>query len=699
MNSLTKVQANGEACEILRQELVSIKTIGERLRSEVYASDKKAHDLQLLLSATQEQFLRVTGQVTEGRSILDSLRKELLILDEDRMSKLQVEQIAERDYRTDSVTMSEMHRELAILSEEKARRSSENVSSEFETFSIKQELESAINELRIKRTQRNDLNAEAANISERISTTDQQLLEMGNLYHATRDRHILKNRVLFELQTNLANLKKELTTVLKKVESTKAEIDGLSSPILEDTRKLANLIHERKSKEQELAREVSESQRLLSIMKTRQAQKSYLEREILELEDKREQLQKRVSLISHSNTSVDKEISETDAILGDLEREIAQVVNEIASRKERILSDTTIIESCRSEIAILEIELKSAETQLESLPSQLQQLRDESVAVDSHLLDLEYQIELEKRKLENGESRIVSESERASILERIKLIEADIQSATNVRNNMQSQISKLRTEMRITEKHRVAINEELNIVKDEVHEIESFVSSLEREEDSVKKSLVHALVFRDKLVADLWDKKKELTDIVSHVYTSQTDLGLLEKVLEDRNRDQLLKMEELKMINKELSRQRHDLRKKVWETQHETELLKSKMSIVKEREERGKVPEEDLGALVTEIEGLKVSIEKARMDLNKIEQVFGTDSSHEERDRKLEELKNERDKLRNELASRGKVLDQNTRRAIAALSYHEWTKCVSETFPSLFDELKKELNSIGMEFP
>ena len=687
-----------EGVNELKEELAILRALHNRLGSEVISADKLGHDLQLLISGTQDEYVKFTGSVASERNRLDLYQEELSGLDKDRMDKLQLEQRIDREFQITATALLGMQDHVVGLNDELSKRREVLRAVEGEVLSARQALDCAISTLRIKRNQRDGLYNEAAELARRIKRADGELMEIGNLYQSSRDRDIVKRRVLSELQTHLDVLRNEHNTILRRLESTKAEVNGIRTSIRDSSEQLTQRTHERSAKERILAQALAESNHLSSIVESKRSQISKLEREIIELEMKRDRTREQMSLVNQGHSAMDKEISDAEKILAELETDVAEVINQIAVGKTSLLTDTTVIDSCRSQIAGLDIELKSMESLMGSLPSQLVELRDQSGSLDAHLVELDYQIEIETRKLECGGLRIVSESEKGNMLDRIKSLEDEIAAATTCRINIQSGLSKLRTEIRLSERGCEEVKQDVVTRKDEVYELEALVESLEREVESARKSLVDILVLRDKLIADLRDKKKELRGIISNLYATQTDLTELDKVVINRRKEESTRLEDLKLISKELHQERHDLRKRVWEVQHATALMKSKLESIKEREERTKIPEEDLGVFFDEIESVKSAIESARKDLSKIDMALEI-SKDTDRSREFDELSKERDQLRSSLYVRAEITDPVMRRALASSSYQEWTKYVSESHSGLFEELKKDLACTGIEFP
>jgi chromosome segregation ATPase len=451
---------------------------------------------------------------------------------------------------------------------------------------------------------------------------------------------------------------------------------------------LSNLSHEKFNREQELSRAVEASKRLTILRESAESQHPILESEIRKLEKKRDLLQERIALLRQGSSSVDQEISDADRVLNELESEVSEVINHIATHKERILSHATAIESCREEISVLEIELSGLESQMGSLPGQLMHLKDQSTSLDSQLVELEYHIELEKKKLENGGDKIMTESEKSNLMERIKSLESQVGSATNLRNKLQTQIGNQKTEIRLMGKECQLLRDELQSITQKVLETETVVTSLEREDECAQKSLVDLLVFRDKLTADLRDKKKELADMISRIYTTQTELSELQKTVTEKNREHSEKLEELKLVNKGLVQERHVLRKQLWEIQHAGELLAAKLESRKEKEERSQVPEEDLTAYMEEIERLKIAIDKAQSDLDQINDAFGYSGTGQEKE--LAKLCREKEQLE------AQVLLLPSNNSLATSSEHieqsivEWNQLVKEIImkrcPLVYDE-------------
>ncbi len=671
--------------------------INGRLKAEILSADNKAYEYQVLLNTAQNQFMQMSDSLSREKQILEIRLKDLHALDENRLRQLEGEQAAESECRIESVELSKLQERLPYLTEVYNKRSAEAKSLETVLVSRRHELDCAIDVLRILRKQRDDRYIELTNLTNRLTESEQHLVELGHLHQETRSRNSLKKRVLVELHSKLDMVTRDYEVVLKQVDQAKGEVGRLTDSVREATQKVSNLTHEKLNRERELARAIESSRRLAILRETTESHHPNHANEIRKLEKKRDLLLERINLLKEGSSCVDQEMHDADKVLNDLESEVTEVINRIATHKEQILSLSEATASCQEEVSGLEIELSGLETQMVSLPGQLMNLKDQSVFLDSQLVELEYHIQLEKKKLESGGNKILTDSEKSSVMERIKSLEAQVESATNLRNRLQTQLGNQRTEIRLMIKECQALQDELDSSTQQVLEAETVVESLEREDECARKSLVDILVFRDKLVADLRDKKNELADMIARVYTSQTELIASQKAITDRNGEQKEKLEELKLVNRELIQERHGLRKQAWDIQHAGKLLTAKLNSQKQKEERAQVPEEDLCGYMEEIERLKEAIENAKAELDQINKAFGP-TDGDEKQAILAKLCWEKEQLEAQVL----MLEPNEKRPVNVdAGINAWKQLVRETvmkrYPSVYEEFRSELVSLGIE--
>jgi chromosome segregation ATPase len=644
-------------------------TIQERVKSEVISGDQQARRFQSLLNNSQDQFLRLKADVSNEKRVIEELLLELNGIDSESRRRLEEEETWQQEMEGETAEVTQLQDKMQKMTSDTIAKTREVEAIEDAVVVARTDLDCAVNALRIKLKQRDDLQSDLKNVTDHIADVDQQLVNMGSLYEEARSREITKKGQLLNLQTSLSNLQKERSDLISQVNETRSEIDTLTVELRNSQTTLSIRIQEQNLAKKSLRSENAVLEQLARVLDTRKDENQALERVLIQLEAKKLMAEGRLSVLIEGKCSVEKEIEETDKIMRDIETEMTEVMYAIGDRKNTILTNSAIIESCRSEIATLEIDLSAMESQISQLPSRLISIRDESFNLDARLMELGYQISMEKEKLKNGCGRIVSESEKVSLINQLKSLESQLEGGVCVRNKLQNQLSKHRSETRVYEKRCESYRSELEVIKQEVHEKETMATCFEHEEKTAEKSLIDRLVFRDKLMADLRDKKSELSSLISSVYESQKNLSELEEKLKKRNMDQTSRLEELRLVQKELESQRHCLRMELWQVQHSVDLMKSKLNGIARKEKEDDGPETVVATKMAEIEKLKELLEKTKKDCDKLEHAFDThyDTTNAHR---LEQLREERDRLISCVKKLPhKEIDDCLRKQIGAKSY------------------------------
>ena len=676
-------------------------TIQERVKSEVISEDQQARRFQSLLNNSQDQFLRLKADVSNEKRVIEELLLELNCIDSESRRRLEEEETWQQEMEGETAEVTQLQDKMQKMTSDTIAKTREVEAIEDAVVVARADLDCAVNALRIKLKQRDDLQSDFKNVTDHIADVDQRLVNMGSLYEEARSREITKKGQLLNLQTSLSNLQKERSDLISQVNEARSEIDTLTVELRNSQSTLSIRIQEQNLAKKSLRSENAVLEQLARVLDTRKEENQALERVLIQLEAKKLMAQGRLSVLIESKCSVEKEIDETDKIMRDIETEMTEVMNEIGDRKNTILTNSAIIETCRSEIATLEIDLSAMESQISQLPNRLISIRDESFNLDARLMELGYQISIEKEKLKSGCGRIVSESEKVSLINQLKSLESQLEGAVCVRNKLQNQLSKHRSETRVYEKRCESYRSELEVIKQEVNEKETMATCFEHEEKTAEKSLIDRLVFRDKLTADLRDKKSELSSLISSVYESQKNLSEFEEKLKIRNMDQTSRLEELRLVQKELESQRHCLRMKLWQVQHSVDLMKSNLNGIAMKEKEEDVSETVVATKMAEIEKLKELLEKTKKDCDKMEHAFDThyDTTNSHR---LEQLREERDRLISCLKKLPhKEIDDCLRKAIGAKSYQDWKSCVGVVFKKwlpveVFKEFEEELKLVGV---
>ncbi len=633
------------------------------------SGDQQARRFQSLLNNSQDQFLRLKADVSNEKRVIEELLLELNGIDSESRRRLEEEETWQQEMEGETAEVTQLQDKMQKMTSDTIAKTREVEAIEDAVVVARTDLDCAVNALRIKLKQRDDLQSDLKNVTDHIADVDQQLVNMGSLYEEARSREITKKGQLLNLQTSLSNLQKERSDLISQVNETRSEIDTLTVELRNSQTTLSIRIQEQNLAKKSLRSENAVLEQLARVLDTRKDENQALERVLIQLEAKKLMAEGRLSVLIEGKCSVEKEIEETDKIMRDIETEMTEVMYAIGDRKNTILTNSAIIESCRSEIATLEIDLSAMESQISQLPSRLISIRDESFNLDARLMELGYQISMEKEKLKNGCGRIVSESEKVSLINQLKSLESQLEGGVCVRNKLQNQLSKHRSETRVYEKRCESYRSELEVIKQEVHEKETMATCFEHEEKTAEKSLIDRLVFRDKLMADLRDKKSELSSLISSVYESQKNLSELEEKLKKRNMDQTSRLEELRLVQKELESQRHCLRMELWQVQHSVDLMKSKLNGIARKEKEDDGPETVVATKMAEIEKLKELLEKTKKDCDKLEHAFDThyDTTNAHR---LEQLREERDRLISCVKKLPhKEIDDCLRKQIGAKSY------------------------------
>lgn len=369
-----------------------------------------------------------------------------------------------------------------------------------------------------------------------------------------------------------------------------------------------------------------------------------LEKKVLNLEDKNEELKKakrtpvRVSVISDSEEALKEQLKEKESAIKELNRNLEKVKGELETTKKQVTDQSS---SKKEPVGVKKPpDGKSAPSRLKELEDKKKELEEAKKALDTKSKELE---------------KAMNELDKAN---------KELQTKTKELDDKKKEMDKLTTQRQATQtKEALAKQKELEEKKKELEEVKKLLDSRTKEIESKSKDLEEIKKDRDlkmkeldKKIKELEEKKKE-NDKLANQKQSKLDSQTREtssklKELEEKKKELEDSKKQLESKKRELEEAKRDRDEKGRELEKKTHELETK-----KREFNRKTTEmSDLQSKLTSLEASVEDLKKKNSILIKKNKTHSSDADTSKKT--IEGLEKERDDMKKEIQSLAQELEE-----------------------------------------
>jgi chromosome segregation ATPase len=478
--------------------------------------------------------------------------------------------------RADSLKLNELRGKLQAVSNLRTKKLSDVEALESETDDLRCNLEATMLEMKSRHVARGRLAMELENRMQELRNADMELERISTEFIDTKTRIRAQEEHLRAHERQLASIQEQKARYTKEIASADKELTSLRVALSETHEHLERSQHslsmyriEQKQKENHVR---SSRDQLDALIKETEIANSRLNNLLYQLS----QETARQNRVSEGKQSQEKEMGDAKQLLDELSSQLGETETHYRLLNDDLLNETSLLKAIEEDMKHVSVDTNNARLEITHVSDRLGTLAQSEDRVKERLVELEFDLERERFKLQSLEGRVLDSDERERLITKLKEVETQQREIKEVYKLVLNESGKQDMELKAVLQRQEEVNTGISRAEERQIELELQIEAIGRELLSLSNERDQVLMARDELSAHVASKKEELRALVQSFIELQQKHSEAESESETRKISIIGECQKLQEINKQLHDEKHALAIKVGELKSKVSQLRTK---------------------------------------------------------------------------------------------------------------------------
>jgi chromosome segregation ATPase len=478
--------------------------------------------------------------------------------------------------RADSLKLNELRGKLQAVSNLRTKKLSDVEALESETDDLRCNLEATMLEMKSRHVARGRLARELENRMQELRNADMELERISTEFIDTKTRIRAQEEHLRAHERQLASIQEQKARYTKEIASADKELTSLRVALSETHEHLERSQHslsmyriEQKQKENHVR---SSRDQLDALIKETEIANSRLNNLLYQLS----QETARQNRVSEGKQSQEKEMGDAKQLLDELSSQLGETETHYRLLNDDLLNETSLLKAIEEDMKHVSVDTNNARLEITHVSDRLGTLAQSEDRVKERLVELEFDLERERFKLQSLEGRVLDSDERERLITKLKEVETQQREIKEVYKLVLNESGKQDMELKAVLQRQEEVNTGISRAEERQIELELQIEAIGRELLSLSNERDQVLMARDELSAHVASKKEELRALVQSFIELQQKHSEAESESETRKISIIGECQKLQEINKQLHDEKHALAIKVGELKSKVSQLRTK---------------------------------------------------------------------------------------------------------------------------
>ncbi len=533
--------------------------------------------------------------------------------------------------RADSLKLDEVRGKLLAVTNLRSKKLSDLEALEFETDDFRCILEATMLEMKSRHVARGRLARELENRMQELRNADMELERISTEFIDTKIRIRGQEEHLRAHERQLASIQEQKVRYTKEIASADKELTSLRVALSEKNEHLERSQHslsvyriEQKQKENHVR---SARDQLDASIKETEIANSRLNNLLYQLS----QETARQNRVSEGKQSQEKEMGDAKQLLDELSSQLGETETHYRLLNDDFFNESSLLKAIEEDMKHVSVETNNARLEITHVSDRLGTLAQREDRVKERLVELEFDLERERFKLQSLEGRALDSDERERLSTKLKETEMQQREVKEVYKLVLNESRKQDMELKAVLQRQEEANTGIAKAEECQIELELQIEAIGRVLSSLSNERDQVLMARDELSAHVASKKEELRGLVQSFIELQQKHSKAESESEMRKISIFGESQKFQEINKQLHDERHALAIKVGELKSKVSQLRTKYDhLVRQRVGTGdddiysqahavNQASQERQILLDQAERLAKELEESQTELNTVE--------------------------------------------------------------------------------